>query len=545
MYYRAQRASGYQLSDKPMAAGGEGSVYDVINRPELVAKIYHADTLRSRSGLGEKLKAMVDFEEARNSQYLAWPQDVLLDEAGSACGFVMTRFRESQDLIELLSVIDLDWQKRLIIAHNLCDVVREIHSLEQVIGDMNPKNFGVDPDRLTVVSFDVDSFHFRSKSGILYPCVAGIDEYYAPEIQKQIIGNVDMRTLDPNQTFTRETDLFALGLLIFALLFRGYHPFTARRKVNYGSSTVVHRQVTNILNRVSPYFNPAPGTTIPVGAPPLDIVPLQMQEMFRQAFLSDTRPSAADWQKEILKVANALTRCQKGHFYWNGKSSCPWCVLGESNQIHFDAADYNLGQVRQDAPGKVVPQPVPSQQSVPRPAPQPVAQPQTPVQPQKSKSSGKGFLIFAAIVVFMIFWARSMPKQPSTGGQTSSKATTASSSVSYLTLPTGTWWDRTSQRANMLVTKVSGNTYSVKISWSQSANEGYTWTFSGDYSNITGALSYSNCVMYEWWYEEWSGERYEVPAYEHGKGTLSYKNGYLYWNDFEENAGRGCVFEKS
>ena len=162
------------------------------------------------------------------------------------------------------------------------------------------------------------------------------------------------------------------------------------------------------------------------------------------------------------------------------------------------------------------------------------------------KGIGCGAFLLVMILGFLLFGLLNDP--PNEGGQSSNTVTKAPS-VSMPTLkprkksiPTGTWIDRTSQRATMVVTKQYGNTYSVRISWADSAEEWNEWTFSGEYTELLETLSYSNCVM-TWNFMDSTGERYEVQEYENGSGTLTYRNGYLYWYDYENNAGKNCVFE--
>ena len=315
----------YPLAEPPLASGGEGKIHTVRGETDKLAKVYHHPEQLEQ----DKIRYMV--LETQNeygrfiSRMIAWPIDALVGDGGQIYGFVMPRFPGVTKLSEILPDQGVDWGKRVIIAWNLCEIVQDVEKMNQCIGDMNPSNFGVDMDSGHVYAFDADSFHFRAPTGRLFPCHVGIAEYYAPELQRQITRGQDMRTLDPEHTFTRETDRFALAVLIFQLLFSGYHPFSARRLENYGSSTVVHRQATNILNKVCAYFNPQYGTGIPKDAPPIDIVPSKMQQMFRRAFLTEDRPSATEWQGALTELSKSLRRCSRQHYYYSQLPECPWC----------------------------------------------------------------------------------------------------------------------------------------------------------------------------------------------------------------------------
>lgn len=326
MIYTGTSSQQYTLV-KELAKGGEGTIYSIAEDSNKIAKIYH-NRNQADNKQQEKILNMVMETQGESCQFIAWPLDALFDAAHQVCGFVMKKFNGVQSLAELLPEKTLNWGQRVLVAHNLCDVVREVHELNQCIGDMNPCNFGVDIINGHVFAFDADSFHYRTKSDHFFPCIVGLPEYYAPELQRQISRGQDMRTIDPENTFSRQTDLFALALLIFQLLFSGYHPFSGRRLPNYPSSTVVHRPSTNILNKISPYFNPQAGTTIPLEAPPITIVTKELQEMFRRAFLTeDNRPTATDWQRALFTLLRELKECPKKHLYHQSLSSCPWCAL--------------------------------------------------------------------------------------------------------------------------------------------------------------------------------------------------------------------------
>ena len=351
MIYQGQNGNSYNIDDASFAEGGEGALHNVLSDSSLVAKIYKPGKLQQSTA--QKLLAMVANANPKVCESIAWPVDVIYNNT-QLCGFIMHRFTGYTDLANILPAKDIDWQKRIAIAANLCDIVIQVHSTDQCIGDMNPKNFGVNLYNGHVVSFDADSFHFRADNRI-FPCVVGVSDYEAPELHAQLSGNVDLRTLDPNQSFTQSTDQFSLAILIFQLLFAGFHPFTARRLENYGSSTTVHNRNTNILHSVTPFFNPSAGTGIPAGAPDIDLVPPDMQEMFRKAFLTSNRPSATQWQSSLLALLKNLKRCPNQHYYYTYKFNCPWCQLSE----------------------RKIPTPPPTPAPVPTPPPAP--QPEPPV----------------------------------------------------------------------------------------------------------------------------------------------------------------------
>lgn len=323
----------WEIEEHPFAKGGEGELHCVKGNDDLIIKLYKKGVLSNK---GEKINYMATLYSEDRLKQLAWPIDAVKDQSGQTRGFVMKKFSTTEDMADLLDEssnksMNLDWKKRIIVALNLSLLVNEIHSMGQIIGDMNPKNFGVDMNNGYVYAFDTDSFHLYDQNAQKwYPCTVLDSHYIAPELQERFQKGERVDSFRPEDTFTTETDRFALAILIFQLLFNGTHPFTAARVPSRGSSVIVHSRVMNIYQRMSPYFNPAANVTLPVYAPPLSIVPDKMKDAFRQAFLEDKRPQADEWVRMLTELLSQLTKCSKGHYYGQYSGKCPWCKTDPS-----------------------------------------------------------------------------------------------------------------------------------------------------------------------------------------------------------------------
>lgn len=324
----------YSLGPKPLASGGEGYVYAVKSgAANVVAKLFRMDSGISAEGLrqkGEKIREMTARSNAMANglcECVAWPKDALVDERGCVIGFTMKRFSGVKDLEVMLPMsVFADYRKRVIVAHNLCDVVDRVHAMGQCIGDMRPSNFGIDCKTGFVCAFDADSFHIVTSSGSYYPCTVGLPEYYAPELLDYLKQGKSLSTMDPARTFTRETDLFALAVLLFQLLM-DKHPFTSA----WDDFVEPLSAKENIRRRCSPYFNPSVGMRVPVDAPPLNSLSPELIALFRQALLAERRPSARQWQDALCRFLQSLTVCSGGHSHWNGVA-CPWCARETAKQ---------------------------------------------------------------------------------------------------------------------------------------------------------------------------------------------------------------------
>lgn len=373
-----KRAS-YTLNDSPFASGGEGKIYSVVGEPELAAKIWTDSANNHRHA--EKIRWMIQTREAEKLEDIAWPQDLLVDGSGNACGFIMRRFNGKILLAHMLSKDDFTWRQRVRLAVNLCAVVQEVHDMGQCIGDMNPLNFGIDTQRGYVFAFDADSFHFKSPNGWIYPCVVGLPEYYPPEIQQLLGGGQSLKTITGRDTFTVQTDRWALAVLIFRLLFHGQHPFGAGTN-EAAASAVVYTPAQQILNKISPYFNPLPNTGLPIAAPPLNIIPPSMVEMFRKALMTNSRPTATEWRNALLELDKNETVCSCGHYYWCGQRECPWCRR-EEDLKNFEQSRRNVSQPPPRP--QTVPKPNPTPPSRPKPNPSPPPHPNpSPASPPRS-----------------------------------------------------------------------------------------------------------------------------------------------------------------
>ena len=320
MWMMSEHGAKWEIEEQVFKKGGEGEIHRIVGRNDLVAKIYRDGLLTPIRQ--EKLAYMASLYSVDALQQMAWPQEIFRDPYGNVKGFLMRRFDATEDMADLPDGTGsnmksfIDWRKRVVVALNLAYLVNEIHTMGQAIGDMNPKNFGVNMNSGFVCAFDTDSFHICNKqTHTWYPCIVLDEHYIAPELQARLQQGARVDSFRPEDTFTVQTDRFALAVLIFQLLFMGVHPFTAARVANRGSSVVIHRRESNIYQRMCPFFNPAPGVTVPVYAPPLSLVSPTMQSMFRKAFLEDDRPSAREWAEALSQLLMQTENCGKGHYF--------------------------------------------------------------------------------------------------------------------------------------------------------------------------------------------------------------------------------------
>jgi DNA-binding helix-hairpin-helix protein with protein kinase domain len=300
-----------------LAAGGEGRVYELSGSPAEVIKMYHAPASPAQAA---KLRAIVEMRTAELSAVSAWPTDLAVSPAGAVIGIVMPKI-DSKGVIDRLShpgerrqhFANADYLFITTVAGNLMTAASVLHSRGVVIGDVNESNVMVRPNG-TVAFIDVDSFQI-TRGGVVHRCTVAKDLFLPPELIGQSLANANR---SPAQ------DCFGLAVLAFQLLMNGRHPFHGRILDGMDRST------QDLVSAGAYAYSPR--SRLPMAPPPgamavMDLEPLA--PLFEQAFLSQARPTAADWAAAIGKFKAGLRPCQANsrHAIFAGKSTCVLCGL--------------------------------------------------------------------------------------------------------------------------------------------------------------------------------------------------------------------------
>jgi DNA-binding helix-hairpin-helix protein with protein kinase domain len=303
-----------------IGVGAEGGVYEIQDRSDLVAKVYHEPPPPERA---EKLVALFRLGNERLFNLSAWPVDTLRERAdGQIVGFIMKKISQAEEVHSLHSpksrlqkFPEASWAFLIYVAANIARAVAAIHEHGFVIGDLNPKNILV-TRKATVYLLDVDSFQVTVE-GKTYRCEGGFPEYTPPELQGVAFRDIDR---------VKEHDYFGLAVVIFQLLFIGRHPFSGRFLGDEEAP----------LERAIKEFRFAYGADAetrrmrqPPGALSLDAVPASLAELFRRAFLSTNRPQPREWIEALDALSKSLKKCQlhSGHNYFQDLAECPWCEI--------------------------------------------------------------------------------------------------------------------------------------------------------------------------------------------------------------------------
>lgn len=335
--------------------GGQGTVYTVKGRPNLVAKIYHEKVLQRPSrevdAHRRKLECMIRYniQTTYNGKLLvAWPLDVLYN-GEQMVGYIMPNVRSSHGIYTVWTaerqdqaIKNYSWRKSVLVARNLAQAVKTLHDNDIILGDFNLKNFLVDRSG-NVVLVDADSYDITDPStGEHFPCQVVMQEMLAPELQ----GYRNLATT--RVPFSKSSDDFSLSILIFRLLMGGFHPFNCACVSSGASSCADVTQQAEIVNGNCAYVRDVPGRKISPLSPTLDFLPDDVRSLFCRTFHYTARSvslnisrraTAAEWVTALDALRRSrLRKCSDNprHEFPTHNTHCPFC--GNKRKIRLGPA---------------------------------------------------------------------------------------------------------------------------------------------------------------------------------------------------------------
>jgi DNA-binding helix-hairpin-helix protein with protein kinase domain len=277
--------------DAKLAAGGEGAVYPLAGRPDVLIKLYHAEVLKKRgTELEQKIQAMLYIKDKFAEKY-SWPRLSIFNQQGKWIGYAMRKVEEwpmqalAHPQISKKYFPNLD---RLQIVRYLISYLASLHQLHQqniFVGDFNLRNTLCNTKTNEVSFIDCDSYQF-DLDGQFFPCPVLSADMTPPEHHK--LASNEVRR-------TPESESFSAAIVLFKALMLGRHPYDAMGGED---------PVKNIQNGHFPYGLGSKG--IPIG-PWYNIwshMPHQLKNLFIQNFgegakNTTARPSVPDWLEAL------------------------------------------------------------------------------------------------------------------------------------------------------------------------------------------------------------------------------------------------------
>ena len=309
--------------------GNEGAVFEILGRPDFVAKIYHSPPKPDQAA---KLRVMVGMAEERLAKVAAWPTGTVHGTSGSVVGFLMPKVGGHRPVFQLYGpklrmkeFPKADWRFLIHAAANSARAFSTTHAAGLVMGDVNHGNLVVGQDG-TVRLIDCDSFQITKGEQTWY-CQVGVGTHQPPEMQAVTSYAGIRRT--PNH------DNFGLAVVIFQLLCIARHPF-AGRHIGTGEPPSIEEAIARSRYAYSreqsrTQMAPPPGS-LPIGA----LTP-RIQNMFEQAFSPGStrggRPTPDQWQYALQELGSDLRQCSsnQGHYHRKNAPRCPWCEIEASS----------------------------------------------------------------------------------------------------------------------------------------------------------------------------------------------------------------------
>jgi DNA-binding helix-hairpin-helix protein with protein kinase domain len=289
-----------------LGSGGEGSVYELRDRSDLVVKLYHKILEADKAA---KIASMAKFSNERLLKLTAWPTEPIRvgSPTGAVVGFIMPRitghthaFSLYSPKLRLQEFPKASWQFLIRSAANAARAFALIHESGQVIGDVNHGNLFVG-DRATVRLIDCDSYQITI-NGSRWFCEVGTPTHQPPEFQNLKTYKGVVRT--PNH------DNFGHAVVVFQMLFMARHPFSGRF---LGTGEMpMERAISEYRfaygsNAVAMQMQPPPAS-LDLNGVTRDVALLFERAFSRQGSQASGRPHAGEWVAALQDLEEHLQK---------------------------------------------------------------------------------------------------------------------------------------------------------------------------------------------------------------------------------------------
>lgn len=211
-----------QTLGQKLAAGGEGEIYPLANRAEVLVKLYHPQELDKRGpALQKKVEAMCGLRDLIDYQGVSWPLISVFDQAQNWLGYAMYRaagkpmFNLAHAVLYKKHFPALD--RRQLVGY-LINLVSHLSTLQQkgiMVGDYNLHNILCHPGSEQVTLIDCDSYQL-TLNGRHFPSPVGTPDMTPIEHHGMTFSSIKRNA---------HSEAFSLAIVLFKCLMLGRHPY--------------------------------------------------------------------------------------------------------------------------------------------------------------------------------------------------------------------------------------------------------------------------------------------------------------------------------
>ncbi|QEP45002.1 kinase [Ectothiorhodospiraceae bacterium BW-2] len=209
--------------DSELARGGEGSIYPLQDRPEVLIKLYHPEVLQKRGALLQQKVEQMTTLATTLPDSLSWPKLSVFhpNHPDRWLGYAMRRMEGKPMKLMAHAVAyrkhfpGLDRIAMVNYLLQLLKLLDELHQKQIFIGDYNLNNILCQPGSNRVGLIDCDSYQV-SLNGKHYPCPVGSPDMTPVEHHGQSFEQL---------VRTPESERFSVAMILFKALMLGRHPY--------------------------------------------------------------------------------------------------------------------------------------------------------------------------------------------------------------------------------------------------------------------------------------------------------------------------------
>ena len=309
-----------------LGKGGEGVVYELANSKGEAVKVFHKHLPKTKAAKIRHLATLAG--DKGLASLVALPRDLVHDDTGLPIGLILPLVSKHNDIHHLYSPKSrrqsfptTDWRFLAHTCVNLSKAFAAVHAQGLVIGDVNHGSVLVS-QQATVRLIDADSFQVRTGNDTLR-CTVGIPMFTPPELHGSNFASTDRSS---------NHDAFGLAVLIFHLLMMGRHPYVG---VHADKPTM---SLEDAIRSDRYAFSARGGRPVspPASAPPIEVLPSSVRDLFESAFgPGHRRPAATRWMTELQRLERNLRSCAsvRAHAYSSHLSVCPWCAYERKTNV--------------------------------------------------------------------------------------------------------------------------------------------------------------------------------------------------------------------